>query len=60
MMDRLPYLWPEIALFIATCVVMVLGLSRNLAVRRTTSLVAGVGVRSRWSRISSPVRISRC
>lgn len=44
MMDRLPYLWPEIALFIATCVVMVLGLSRNLAVRRTTSLVAGVGV----------------
>jgi NADH-quinone oxidoreductase subunit N len=44
MMERLPYLWPEIALFITTCVVMVLGLSRQLAVRRATAVVAGLGV----------------
>jgi NADH-quinone oxidoreductase subunit N len=44
MIERLPFLYPEIALFITTCVVMILGLSRNVAVRRSTALVAGIGV----------------
>jgi NADH-quinone oxidoreductase subunit N len=34
MMDRLAFLWPEITLFIGTCVVMVLGLSPRPALRR--------------------------
>jgi len=42
--DRLPYLWPEIALFVTTCVVMVIGLSRSLATRKLTAVVAGLGV----------------
>lgn len=44
MIERLPYLWPEIALFVTTCVVMVLGLSRTPGRRRATAVVAGVGV----------------
>jgi NADH-quinone oxidoreductase subunit N len=44
MIDRLAYLWPEIALFITTCVVMVLGLSRNAAMRQATALFAGIGI----------------
>jgi NADH-quinone oxidoreductase subunit N len=34
MMDRLQFLWPEIVLFAATCVVMVLGLSPRQGVRK--------------------------
>lgn len=44
MIERLAYLWPEIALFAATCVVMVMGLSRSLAVRKATAGVAGLGL----------------
>jgi NADH-quinone oxidoreductase subunit N len=44
MIERLPFLYPEIALFVATCVVMILGLSPNVAVRRATAVVAGLGV----------------
>ncbi|MDX2016682.1 MAG: NADH-quinone oxidoreductase subunit N [Planctomycetota bacterium] len=44
MTDRLAFLWPEIALFIATCVVMVLGLSPARAVRKLCNLVAIVGL----------------
>ena len=44
MMERLGYLWPEIALFITTCIVMVLGLSRTLKARKATALVAGAGL----------------
>ncbi|HYE62456.1 MAG TPA: NADH-quinone oxidoreductase subunit N [Phycisphaerales bacterium] len=44
MIERLPFLYPEIALFITTCIVMILGLSRNVAVRRATAVVAGLGV----------------
>jgi NADH-quinone oxidoreductase subunit N len=42
--DKLALLHPEIALFIATCVVMVLGLSRSAATRRFTALVAGLAL----------------
>src|SRR4051794_14090990 len=42
--EPLPWLWPEIALFGATCIVMVLGLSPNLRIRRLCAPVAGVGL----------------
>lgn len=35
---------PEIALFITTCIVMVMGLSRTLAARQFTSWVAAIGL----------------
>ena len=44
MMDRLAYLWPEIALFIAACVVMVVGISPSVATRKLAAVVAGLGV----------------
>jgi len=44
MTERLAFLWPEIALFLTTCVVMVLGLSRSAGTRRATPVVAGLGV----------------
>lgn len=44
MTDRLQFLWPEIALFAATCIVMIVGLSRRYASRKTAALVAGVGL----------------
>jgi len=43
MIERLSFLWPQIALFVATCIVMVLGLSRTYAVRKSTAFVAGLG-----------------
>jgi len=44
MTERLQFLWPEIALFAATCIVMVVGLSRTYANRKAAALVAGVGL----------------
>ncbi len=44
MIEKLPYLQPEIVLFIATCVVMVLGLSRTLAWRRLCGPVAALAL----------------
>lgn len=44
MINRIAFLWPEIALFVTTCVVMVLGLSRTYAARKATALFAGVGI----------------
>ncbi|MBM4108379.1 MAG: NADH-quinone oxidoreductase subunit N [Phycisphaerae bacterium] len=44
MIDRIEFLWPEIALFVTTCVVMVLGLSRRIESRRMTALVTGLGL----------------
>lgn len=44
MIDALNYLWPEVALFITTCVVMVLGLSPQAEVRRLCSWVSAVGL----------------
>jgi NADH-quinone oxidoreductase subunit N len=44
MIERLNMLWPEVTLFIATCVVMVMGLSPALRTRKATAIVAGLGV----------------
>ncbi|HED53026.1 MAG TPA: NADH-quinone oxidoreductase subunit N [Phycisphaerales bacterium] len=44
MADKLAYLWPEITLFLATCVVMVIGLSPSAAVRRMCPLLSGLAL----------------
>ncbi len=44
MIERLAYMYPEIALFITTCVVMVVGLSRVQATRNATAVMAGLGI----------------
>lgn len=49
MIDKVHALWPEITLILAACVVMVVGLSRNLAFRRlclpiTLAALAGAGL----------------
>jgi NADH-quinone oxidoreductase subunit N len=44
MIERLTFLHPEIALFLTTCVVMVLGLSRALGRRRLAAPVTGLGL----------------
>ena len=40
MIEKVAHLWPEISLFIGTCVVMVLGLSPSAQVRRTCAGVS--------------------
>lgn len=44
MIERLAYLWPELALFIATCVVMVLGLSPSRETRRLCAWVSAIAL----------------
>lgn len=44
MFEKIQYLWPEVSLFLTTCVVMVLGLSPNLSIRRLCAPVAAVGL----------------
>ena len=44
MTDKLALIAPEIALFITTCVVMIVGLSPAGAVRRGTAFVAAIGL----------------
>ncbi|MDX2132319.1 MAG: NADH-quinone oxidoreductase subunit N [Planctomycetota bacterium] len=44
MTDRLAFLYPEMALFAGTCVVMVLGLSRTLRTRKASASVAAVSL----------------
>lgn len=44
MMERLSYMYPEIALFVTTCLVMVVGLSRNAVTRGLTPVMAAIGV----------------
>lgn len=44
MIERLAFLWPEIALFVTTCVVMVVGLSRDYRTRKGTAVIAGLGI----------------
>ena len=44
MIEKIGLLWPEITLFITTCVVMVLGLSPNRDMRRFTPYLAGFGL----------------
>ena len=44
MIERIAFLWPEIALFIGACLVMVLGLSPNADVRKQTGLFTGLSL----------------
>ncbi|MCA9271700.1 MAG: NADH-quinone oxidoreductase subunit N [Phycisphaerales bacterium] len=44
MAETLAYLWPEVTLFLATCVVMVVGLSPSAAVRRLCPLICGISL----------------
>ncbi len=44
MAETLAYLWPEVTLFLATCVVMVIGLSPSAAVRRLCPLICGLAL----------------
>lgn len=48
MIERLAYLWPEIAAFLATCVVMVVGLSPRLETRKLCAPVAVLGLLIAW------------
>jgi len=48
MIERLAYLWPEIALFLATCVVMVVGLSPSLRLRGLCAPVSALGLVAAW------------
>src|SRR5258705_10007593 len=41
---KLHSIWPEVALFLTTCVVMVMGLSPSLAIRRQTAMVTALGL----------------
>ncbi|TVQ64254.1 MAG: NADH-quinone oxidoreductase subunit N [Phycisphaerales bacterium] len=44
MIEKLALIQPEIVLFITTCVVMVIGLSRTYSVRKACATVSGVGI----------------
>ncbi|MBA4028117.1 MAG: hypothetical protein C0475_03075 [Planctomyces sp.] len=44
MIEKIQALWPEIALFVTACVVMVIGLSPSAAVRRLCGVVTGLGL----------------
>lgn len=46
MTEKLASLWPEITLFIGTCIVMVAGLSPSSAVRRLCALTSGLSLAS--------------
>ncbi|MBX3359724.1 MAG: NADH-quinone oxidoreductase subunit N [Phycisphaeraceae bacterium] len=49
MIDRIAGLYPEIALFITTCVVMVIGLSPSRSVRRLCGPLSAVGLVAAWA-----------
>lgn len=44
MIEKLPFLWPEITLFLTTCVVMVVGLSPRISMRRLCAPISGLGL----------------
>lgn len=44
MVDKVAQLWPEIALFVGACVVMVMGLSRDRTTRRQCGLLSAVAL----------------
>ncbi len=44
MIQRLAFLWPEIAMFATTCIVMVLGLSPRREVRKACAWICGLGL----------------
>lgn len=55
MIDRLAFLHPEIALFVTTCIVMILGLSRTYAIRKATAWFAAIGLAAAfWLSLSTP------
>lgn len=58
MADRIASIWPEIIVFITVCVVMVMGLSRDRDVRRSTTWVAGFGLFLAFiaARVTPPVQ----
>jgi NADH-quinone oxidoreductase subunit N len=41
---KIAQLWPEIAMFITTCVVMVVGLSKDRSIRRLCAPICGLGL----------------
>ena len=43
-MEALVRFWPEIALFVTTCVVMIVGLSADRTIRRLCAPIAGLGL----------------
>jgi NADH-quinone oxidoreductase subunit N len=56
MAEKLLQLHPEIALFVTTCIVMVLGLSQRASLRRSCALVSAVGLAiAAWLGTRSPV-----
>ncbi|MBC7771935.1 MAG: NADH-quinone oxidoreductase subunit N [Pyrinomonadaceae bacterium] len=44
MIDKIQALWPEIALFITTCIVMVIGLSPSREIRKLCSPICALGL----------------
>lgn len=44
MAEKIQFIWPEIALFLTTCIVMVVGLSPSLKVRRLCAPLSAVGL----------------
>ncbi|MBL8765124.1 MAG: NADH-quinone oxidoreductase subunit N [Phycisphaerae bacterium] len=44
MIQKIQSLWPEIVLFATACVVMVVGISPSVAVRRSCGVIAGLGL----------------
>jgi NADH-quinone oxidoreductase subunit N len=44
MFEKVRFMWPEVSLFVVACIVMVLGLSRALRVRRLTEGVCALGL----------------
>ncbi|MFG0258163.1 MAG: NADH-quinone oxidoreductase subunit N [Phycisphaerales bacterium JB043] len=55
MAEKLTQLHPEIALFITTCVVMVLGLMQRALFRTSCALISGVGLAiAAWLSLESP------
>ncbi|MFG0282891.1 MAG: NADH-quinone oxidoreductase subunit N [Phycisphaerales bacterium JB039] len=44
MIEKIAYIWPEIALFLTTCIVMVVGLSPEAAIRKLCGPIAGAGL----------------
>ena len=44
MIEKIALIWPEISLFLTTCVVMVVGLSPEAAIRKLCAPIAGAGL----------------
>lgn len=41
---KIAAMWPEIALFITTCIVMIVGLSKNKSIRQSTAWIVAAGL----------------